>query len=43
MKQPKIIFLMEVKVGRSHVEKDKLKLEGLFTVDSVRGGGLALL
>ena len=46
IKQPKMVFLMEVKVGRSHVErvKEKIKFEGLFTVDSVRGGGgLALL
>ena len=46
IKQPKMIFLMEIKVERSHVErvKEKIKFEGLFTVDSVRGsGGLALL
>ena len=46
IKQLKMIFLMEVKVERSHVERvmEKIKFEGLFTVDSVRGGGgLALL
>ena len=46
IKKPKIVFLMEFKVGRQQVErvKNKLKFEGCFTVDSVRGGGgLAML
>ena len=40
-KMPKLVFLMEVKVGRSHVErlKNVLKFEGSFTIDNVRGGG----
>ena len=45
-KKPKIVFLMEVKVGRQQVErvKNKLRFEGCFIVDSVRGGGgLAML
>ena len=45
-KMPKLVFLMEVKVGRSHIDKlkTKLKFEGSFIVDSVQGsGGLVLL
>ena len=44
-KKPKLVFLMEVKVGRQHVErvKNKLRFEGCFIVDSaIGGGGLAL-
>ena len=45
-KKPKIIFLMEVKVGRAYMEKmqNKLNYEGMFVMDSVRcGSGLVLL
>ena len=45
-KRPKLIFLMEVKIGRASIEKvrNKLCYEGMFVVDSVRcGGGLVLL
>ena len=45
-KKPKMVFLMEVKVGRNQVErvKNKIQFDGLFMVDSVRGGGgLALM
>jgi len=44
-KKPDFVFLMETKVGRSHVERLRVKLgfEGLFYVDSIgRSGGLAL-
>ena len=45
MKQPKIIFLMEVKVGRNHVDgfRNRLQFEGSFVVDSVCGGGGGLV
>ena len=45
-KKPQLVFLMEVKIGRQQVErvKNKLKFEGCFIVDSVKGdGGLTLL
>ena len=40
-KKPKLVFLMEIKVGRIHVDRvrNKLQYEGSFMVDSVRGGG----
>ena len=44
-KKPKLVFMIEMKVGRQQVErvKNKLKFEGCFIVDSaIRGGGLAL-
>ena len=45
-KRPKIVFLMEVKVGKAHVEriKNKLQFEGMFFVGSVKKyEGLAFL
>ena len=45
-KRLKIVFLMEVKVGKAYIEriKNKLQFEGMFSIESVRrGGGLALL
>ena len=38
-KKPKMVFLMETKVGRQQMERIKnlLKFEGSFVVDSVRG------
>ena len=40
-KKPKLVFLMEIKVGRLQVDRvrNKLQYEGSFVVDSVRGGG----
>ena len=40
-KRLKIVFLMEVKVGKAHIEriKNKLQFEGMFSIESVRGGG----
>lgn len=43
---PKIVFLMEVKVGREKVERvrRRLQFEALFFMEGVNhGGGLALL
>ena len=44
--KPTFIFLMQVKIGRSKVErvKHQLQYEGLFVVEGINsGGGLALL
>lgn len=44
--KPKFIFLMEIKVGRVHVDKLKAKLgfEGCVFIDTVgMGGGIGLL
>ncbi|XP_031101983.1 uncharacterized protein LOC116005888 [Ipomoea triloba] len=45
-KKPDFVFLMEIKVGRTHAKRLRVKLgfEGLFYVDSIgRSGGLTLL
>ena len=40
-KKPKLVFLMEIKVGRIQIDRvrNKLQYERSFVVDSVRGGG----
>ena len=44
-KKPKLIFLMEVKVGRNHIDKvrSRLQFERSFVVDNVLGGGVLAL
>ena len=40
-KRPKLIFLMEVKVGRNQIDRgrSRLQFDGSFMVDNVSGGG----